>query len=760
MNKRWGKLVSVCTSVLTFVGTFGIPFASQAAQSRLDMAAFAHAQKGEVIAVGADGSQTLWTLGDNATAAQALLALRKDPSIAAAQPNYVYRVAAEAAVDAALEANDPLTVSQPYLDTINAYDAWDFNHDAKEVVVAVIDSGVDINHEDLEDNIWVNPKEVAGNGIDDDRNGYVDDVHGWNFVSDDTDVRPVAPRGIPENSIGIQHGTGVAGIIGAMGDNNRGIAGVAWNVKIMSLRVLNEYGVGDSHTVTRALQYAVDNGADVLNMSLVGTDYDPLVVAALKKAHDQRTIVVAAAGNSGLNLNEESVFPVCYQDGGAAAVIGVGAIDVEFNRPSFSNYGDSCVDIVAPGVKIFTTRYSLPFFDIKDQYAALFSGTSFAAPQVSGVVALLKGMRPDLTPEQVLYLLQQGATRIDPAQHVIASGFNFALNAAGSLALVSSLPMVEQSEEVAVPPVTEVPPPLVIKHPKFLAYSRGPNQGSAYQYQFPGPILVTPHVFEEDALKSGMRFTREGVNRLLVSAWKPASKFVWRYNTETMELTQVLMIDPSDAQTVGHVAIGNVDFDSQPELIIVSGPNSRPLISIYTFDGVQKYQFPAYADTVTGGLDVALLDINDDNIMEIVTVPVSQTSGHVKIFDYTGLTLNEWDAYGPNFQLGATLSVADINHDTKPEIIIGPGEGGGPHVRVFATDGTLSHEFFAGEVGESSGAIVDFYDLDEDQAPEYVVSYHSGHQSLIRTYSVTGDLLNEYGIFDSVYRGAIGLVAL
>ena len=141
------------------------------------------------------------------------------------------------------------------------------------------------------------------------------------------------------------------------------------------------------------------------------------------------------------------------------------------------------------------------------------------------------------------------------------------------------------------------------------------------------------------------------------------------------------------------------------------------MISVYTMEGVKKYEFAAFGDNINGGLDVALVDTNDDGIMEIATVPVSQLSGHVKIFEYTGLLLREWDSYGPNFQLGASISVADINKDLRPEIIVGPGAGGGPHVRVFATDGTLSHEFFAGEVGESSGAIVDFFDIDADQSP-------------------------------------------
>lgn len=737
------KVLVAFVTVLTSVGTFALPFAVQAQALQVNVAAFDSAKAGEVLVQYWDGRVENYDYDSTSAAALALRDWQHNPTVKHAQPNFVYYAAASS--------NDPLLTSQPHLEQIDAYTGWNIATDASDVVIAVIDSGVDITHEDLKDNIWLNEEETV-NGIDDDENGYVDDIHGWDFVFDRNDVMPPAHRGVPENAIGVQHGTGVAGIIGAVGDNSQGIAGVAWKARIMPLRVLNEFGVGDSETVTKALQYAVDMAVDVMNLSLVGTSDDPLAIEALAKAKAQHTIVVAAAGNNGLNLNNEKTYPVCFDAGGAATVIGVGAVDAEFNRPSFSNFGDDCVDIVAPGVKIFTTRHVMPFFTIQDKYAALFSGTSFAAPQVTAVVALMKSLRPSLTADQALFLLQQGATRPDTNQ-VVASGFEYALNVSGTLALLDALP---ETIDITQP----LPVPIVVKQPEFLAYSRGPNSGSAYIYQFPGPIMVTPTVFTETALQSGMRFTRESKTRLLVNAWKPNSKHVWRYNTLTAETTAMLVLGIDDEQTVGHVAVGNVDFDSDAELIIVSGPQSKPLVSVYTLAGQKKFGFQAYDAHITGGLDVAVLDVNGDDIAEIVTVPVSQGSGHVRVFDYTGLMLNEWNAYDARFQLGATISSADVDKDTLSELIVGPGEGGGPHVKVFEGNGTLAHEFFAGEVGESSGAIVDFVDLDQDQTYEYVVSYHIDHQSIIRIYSVSGVLQAEHGVFDPIYRGAIGVIWL
>lgn len=649
--------------------------------------------------------------------------------------------------------NDPFLGKQSSLEIVNAYDGWDIATDSADVVVAVIDSGVDIRHEDLRDNVWINPRDVS-NGVDDDGNGYVDDVNGWDFLENSNDVLPKGDPGMPENSIGLQHGTGVAGILGAMGDNAKGIAGITWNVKIMSLRVLNQFGMGDSEVVTEAMKYAVRNGADVINLSLVGTDVDQAFIDALDEAHKAGIIVVAAAGNSGLNLNNEKDYPVCYDQNGPATVIGVGAIDDDFNRPSFSNYGDDCIDIVAPGVKIFTTRFVKPNFNNQERYAALFSGTSFAAPHVTGAIALLKGLRPSLTAQQALFVLQEGSTRIDENLHVIASGFNYALNLAGALHVLQT-----SNFEEPLQPITPAPP-APPSPAELLVYPRGSYTGTSYVYQFPGPILLTPVVLTEDALKFGMRFVREAKNRLLVSAWKPNSKHVWRYNTISRALDQVLLIPVEQEQTVGHVAVGNVDFDAEAELIVVAGPQSKPMVSVYTMTGQPKFQFMAYDATITSGLDVALVDANADGLLDIATVPVGQGSGHIKIFDYTGLTLREWKAYAPNFNLGATLSAADTNRDGELELIVGPGEGGGPHVKIFSLDGTLQHEFFAGDVGESSGAIVEFADIDHDQTLEYVVSYHVGHDSIIRTFNATGILQREYAVFAPNFRGAIGFIAL
>lgn len=703
-------------------------------------AAFANAEDAEVLVKYSDRENAeVLKFSSNEEAASVLSELRNDENVEYAQPNFIYSAAAEP--------SDPLTSFQRHLDIIRAREGWDIASSAENVVVAVIDSGVDIDHPDLKDNIWTNDRELF-NRLDDDNNGYTDDFNGWDFLSDSNDVRPKFDPFTPENAIGIQHGTMVAGILGAAGNNSVGVSGIAWDIQIMPLRVLNQHGTGNSETVTKALDYAINAGVDIINLSLVGTDFDPLVVSLLNRAYEEGIIVVAAAGNNGVNLNASKTYPVCYNHVGAATVIGVGAVNDDFTRPGFSNYGDECVDIVAPGIKIFSTRYALPQFESLEQYAALYSGTSFATPQVTGVIALMKQINPSLTPDEVLDLLLEGATPID-SLHAAGTGFDFALNVQGTISLV---------EGDGLDPFAEVKEQ--IKNGKFYAYPLGEFSATAYQYQTPGPLLLSPLVFNDDYLAKGMRWVKQTPFTIMMTAWRQGAKKVMRYNFLTQSEDTLLEISPEDPQTAGDVAVGNVDFDKENEIVVSSAPFGRPLISIYTMEGALKSQFQPYDDGVNLGLDIDLIDTNGDLIMEIASVPYEQTSGNVKIFEYTGLTIAEWNAYGDAFNGGGSLSIADVNSDGQQEILVGPGANGGPHVRIFKPDGSLMQEFFAGNVSDSGGAHIEYFDFDGDNAAEYVITYKRGHDSVVRLYDSDGVFVRELGVLSPDYKGGVGVFKL
>ena len=276
------------------------------------------------------------------------------------------------------------------LDVTNVPEVWNQNITGNGIVVAVVDTGVDYNHPDLDGNIWRNAGEIAGNGIDDDRNGYIDDTRGWDFVSGDNNPMDLDWDG---------HGTHVAGVIAAE-RNNFGITGVAYNAKIMPVRVLDTFGDGSLNNIAAGIRYAADNGANVINLSL-GSEFNSsnVVNDAIQYANNKGSVVVMAAGNAGLG---QPGYPARNADRWGIAV---GSIDVSGRMDDDSNRaGSRPLDyVVAPGVDIYSTT--------PDNTYETYSGTSMSTAQVSGVAALVLNANPNLTPAQVEYILTTTANR-------------------------------------------------------------------------------------------------------------------------------------------------------------------------------------------------------------------------------------------------------------------------------------------------------------------------------------------------------------
>ncbi|MFH1326330.1 MAG: S8 family peptidase, partial [Candidatus Falkowbacteria bacterium] len=330
------------------------------------------------------------------------------PNVEYVEPNYLYQ--------ASLEPLDTYYTQQIYLSQIKAHQAWNVTTGNDQVIIAIIDSGVDIDHPDLINNIWTNQDEIPNNGIDDDENGFTDDVHGWDFLTNTNDPQPKLENYY--STTAINHGTVVAGIAAAQGGNNEGIAGVSWHAKIMPLRVLNEEGMGDTQTVARAIDYARQQGADIINLSFVGTGKSLTLEEAIKKAYQAGILIIAAAGNEvsiGVNMDTSPQYPICH-DGpnGENWVIGVASIDINNRLASFSNFGTNCIDLSAPGVGIFSTVYQNDNYpEFKKYYQSGWAGTSVSTPQVSGTIALIKSLKPDLSLKQIQSLLLNNADNIN-----------------------------------------------------------------------------------------------------------------------------------------------------------------------------------------------------------------------------------------------------------------------------------------------------------------------------------------------------------
>lgn len=330
---------------------------------------------------------------------------------------YLYR--------ALLLPNDPGATNNTALLAVKAQAAWD-QTTGSSVVVAVIDSGFALLHEDLKDSWLVNqnetgltqeggtcwtgtPQEKSTNECDDDENGYVDDYTGWDFYH--ADNTPQTGTDNP-NGMGTAHGTETAGLSGATTNNGIGIASLNWSTKLMPLQALSDDGLGTTSDIVAAIYYAADNGAQVINMSLGGSELDPALQPAIDYALAKNIIIVAAAGNCGTG-QEDSCDPA--RPGAMSypalnkGVISVGATDDSGVRASFSSYGPR-LSMMAPGSgNISSTAWS-PTYETNG-YATKLYGTSFAAPMVSSAVSLIKSLRPEASTNEVLGLLAGAASK-------------------------------------------------------------------------------------------------------------------------------------------------------------------------------------------------------------------------------------------------------------------------------------------------------------------------------------------------------------
>ena len=295
--------------------------------------------------------------------------------------------------------NDPMYSSQWGLTKIQADKAWDITTGRQDIIIAVIDTGVDYNHPDLAANIWKNPREIPNNGIDDDKNGLVDDYYGYDFFNGKAD--PMDDNG---------HGTHVAGIIGAVGNNGIGIAGVNWNVKILPLKFMGADGTGDILSAVAAISYARQMGASIITCSWGGKGHSQALADAIRQTN---ALFVVAAGNEGTNNDVTAFYPANF---GYNNVIAVTSIDTSDQLGSSANYGQRTVNVAAPGVGILSTH---PVN--KNSYVQK-SGTSMATPFVSGIAGLMLSTNSRLSPAQLKSLIIQNVDSVPALSSRVSSG--------------------------------------------------------------------------------------------------------------------------------------------------------------------------------------------------------------------------------------------------------------------------------------------------------------------------------------------------
>lgn len=351
---------------------------------------------------------------------KALASLNADPRVEFAEPDYIVSIAldkpekvaspafassaqlqaASGPVESAFVPNDPRLGELWGMDKISAQAAWDVTRGDSNVIIGVIDTGIDYTHPDLAANMWVNPGEIPGNGLDDDGNGFVDDVHGYDFVNNDGD--PMDDQG---------HGTHVAGTIGAVADNGIGVAGVMHDTQLMGLKFLDASGSGSMSNAIAAIDYATAMGVTLTNNSWGGGGYSQSLYTSIQNAGLAGQLFVAAAGNASNNNDGYASYPATYD---LDNIISVASSTSSDSLSGFSNYGATTVDLAAPGSGILST---LP----NDSYGS-FSGTSMASPHVAGAVGLIYAANPTASSSEVKARLLDGVDPIAAFQGVVATG--------------------------------------------------------------------------------------------------------------------------------------------------------------------------------------------------------------------------------------------------------------------------------------------------------------------------------------------------
>lgn len=357
-------------------------------------------------------------LPSGVTVRDAIIRYMQDPDVEYAEPNYIRSANLTVPNDQLFPLQWQLrNTSSPGVD-ISMPSAWDIIRGDGSLIIAVLDSGMDYTHSDLATNVWRNPGEAGCTGqIDRDGNGYAADCRGWNFV--DGNNNPMDDEG---------HGTHISGVIGAIGNNSLGVAGMLWSVQIMPLKILDNRGIGTVSDEAAAIEYAIRKGAKIINASFAGDTFSSFEKEAIMVANEADVLFVTAAGNSsnGSSGDDNDSFPVYPGNYNLPNVISVAATDQHDHIASFSNYGLNTVHVAAPGVSILSTvppaLHSLFCGGSPLSGYEYCDGTSMATPHVTGLAGLLLGYYGELTPLQLRTMIMRFTDALPSLHGIIKSG--------------------------------------------------------------------------------------------------------------------------------------------------------------------------------------------------------------------------------------------------------------------------------------------------------------------------------------------------
>lgn len=697
--------------------------------------------------------------------------------------------------------NDPQLEYQWHIDGqygMQVEDAWDTRTSAEDIVVAVIDSGIDIDHADLSDNLWINTGETAGNGIDDDGNGYIDDIYGWDFYNNDNDPDP-EPNGIDDDGDGytdyiVDHGTHVAGIIGAVGNNSVGVSGVAQNVQLMNLQIFDDEGDGGYSTdIANAIEYAVDNGADIINMSLGGYFSDSLETAAIQYANENGVVILAAAGNETTNVNNTPIYPGCYDN-----VLAIAATTEEGEAADFSNFGADCVDVAAPGEYIYATYVDVNTSTTIDDYGYM-SGTSMATPAVAGAIALLLAEDNSLTPAQVEEIIEDNSTDIGIGAKY-GSGL---LNIDAALAQVESTDDGEgdsggDSGDGGSETVTQRPsaPTSISAYtdsskatsvsestrtlqdtPYFTWSGASDSQGSVVGYYVYFGTNVSANPETAGTYQTAANYQATSISGNEESYYLKVQSVDDEDNVSSdVESFEYIIDDQVSEPTVTKTQLTSngirvrweelsgehvekyriyrkVGKKKWKKIKVVNASKTKYIDKTVKAGKKYRYKIKAVDDFGTRSAYSNVKKRRFNPRERVVVAPGPGASPLIRIYNMKTFEYERsWYAFDENDGSGVELAVGQFDSDRKYEIVIGKATGT-PEVYVYEAKGKLKTIFLAYDANFTGGVRVSTADVDKDGIDEIVTVPGEGGSPQVKVWEPDGTLKYAFNALDSSFTG-------
>ncbi len=588
--------------------------------------------------------------------------------------------------------NDPQAPQWSY-QSVDVYRAWEAGEGSPGVVVAIIDNGFDETHPDLRDALWTNTKEISGNGIDDDQNGYADDLHGWNFVLNKP-TKPLENQTSGGSIFSVKHhATVVAGIIGATANNHRDGAGIAYGVRLMNLQVVatDGSGGGDIAPLVEAIYYAVNNGASVINISMVGKGSAPQVRTAIEYAYQKGVVVSAAAGNDSANLDLDPEFPICADAFNPyTSIIGVSAIDDNRRLTPFSNIGATCVDLTAPGIDIGGPIRDGIQNDEGVSYSIGWNGTSFATPFATAAAALVKSLRPSWNVDQIVRTLK--AT----VHHTPSDDEKTYQKAYGS-GLIQVGRAVESARLGLVPPAR--------------MFVNGDYDRS---FTAPRRILVAS----------------EGQGKYL----------------DILQGNKVEVLASYLANALTFIPLR--DLQGTVYYAVMRQKNTREhTITVYTTEGVQKFQWTVPAKKYT----LIAADVEGDPGKEIALM--AGDTGEIIVFALDGVKVGT--IQGPEGWRNGFAAVRSIAETGKDEIITATESVGSVVTIRRITSLTARPEVLFTTSMKSLGSIAYVSEFSDPEQDRIILGTNVGVGGIVTVYTVQGALAQTFRPYDLSFRGGI-----